>query len=263
MSKKKTTNTYVKYSLILGISMIIGACIGLCIAIISGGRQFPGASIGQQIIQGIQSAILPIYIGLLIITVIIGEFVLGRIRKLSLQVTNAMDETADLLEYEIEQIGGVGTLSTSIVSALSLIILSTGYSLSYIQSLERPALLTLLFAFLSFIVLHSYTGVWQIRFVKVIQKIYPDKIGDPTSLKFQDQWFASCDEGEKEVIYQAAYKAYITAGKCIGGLIMVALLTHLIWNTGIMAVILLCIASIVLSAAYTYTTLKLEGRNLK
>ena len=47
-------------------------------------------------------------------------------------------------------------------------------------------------------------------YIKLVQRIYPDKKGDPTSINFQEQWLASCDEAEKEEIYEASYKTYLT-----------------------------------------------------
>lgn len=72
-----------------------------------------------------------------------------------------------------------------------------------------------------------YLNVWQIRYVRVIQKIYPDKKGDPTSLKFPKQWLESCDEAEKECIYQASYKGYLTVMKWAPILTFVALILHM------------------------------------
>ena len=49
----------------------------------------------------------------------------------------------------------------------------------------------------------GYFGMWQIRYIKLVQRIYPDKKGDPTSINFQEQWLASCDEAEKEEILRS------------------------------------------------------------
>lgn len=76
----------------------------------------------------------------------------------------------------------------SFVGSIAMILLlATGYSTKYIESLNGSGIMWFLLEILTFIALEVYLNVWQIRYVRVIQKIYPDKKGDPTSLKFPKQ----------------------------------------------------------------------------
>lgn len=53
--------------------------------------------------------------------------------------------------------------------------------------------------------------------VNLTKRINPEKRGDVLELKFQKTWLASCDEGERSVIYQSAFKAYkVTSYTCMG-----------------------------------------------
>ena len=58
------------------------------------------------------------------------------------------------------------------------------------------------------------------------------------SMKFQEQWLASCDEAEKEEIYEASYKTYLLTGKVLPFCTLVAMLLHMVWNTGVLAIII-------------------------
>ena len=89
-----------------------------------------------------------------------------------------------------------------------------------------------------FVGMVGYFGMWQIRYIKLVQRIYPDKKGDPTSINFQEQWLASCDEAEKEEIYEASYKTYLLTGKVLPFCTLVAMLLHMVWNTGVLAIII-------------------------
>ena len=42
----------------------------------------------------------------------------------------------------------------------------------------------------------------QARYVKLLQKIHPEKKGDIASKDFHKQWLESCDEAEKEAVYK-------------------------------------------------------------
>ena len=89
-----------------------------------------------------------------------------------------------------------------------------------------------------FIAIYVYLYFWQIRYVKLLQKTHSEKKGDPSSPKFQEQWLASCDEAEKEEIYEASYKTYLLTGKVLPFCTLVAMLLHMVWNTGVLAIII-------------------------
>ena len=89
------------------------------------------------------------------------------------------------------------------------------------------------------------------RYVKLIQKLYPEKKGDPTSIKFQEQWLASCDEAERDCIYQASYKTYVLLGKVIPVCTFIAMILHMIWNTGILAIVFCAVIWLLLVLNYS------------
>lgn len=87
--------------------------------------------------------------------------------------------------------------------------------------------------------------------LKLLQKTHPEKKGDPSSPKFQEQWLDSCDEAEKEVIYRSAYKAYMTVNRTIPVILILVMLANLYFDTGMLAVIVLAV--IWMLAQFTYT----------
>lgn len=136
------------------------------------------------------------------------EIVLHKMKKIGARIPGAEDAEGDRLEFEMEQIGSAAMIYSNLFSVLSILVLSTGYSIDYINSLERKENVWLIAAFIIFIIGTTYQGYWQVRYIKTVQRTYPDKKGDPSSRKFQEQWLQSCDEAEREVIYQGAYKSY-------------------------------------------------------
>ena len=106
-------------------------------------------------------------------------------------------------------------IASTVGTVLMMLIISPGYSKKYIESQsdgETGRFLAGLVVFMGMVV---YFGMWQVRYVKMVQRIYPEKKGDPASMKFQEQWLASCDEAEKEEIYEASYKTYLLTGKVL------------------------------------------------
>ena len=56
-------------------------------------------------------------------------------------------------------------------SIAMILLLATGYSTKYIESLNGSGIMWFLLEILTFIALEVYLNVWQIRHVRVIQKI--------------------------------------------------------------------------------------------
>lgn len=73
----------------------------------------------------------------------------------------------------------------------------------------------------------------------------------------------SCDEAEKELIYQSAYKCYLLLSKSLPILIAIAMMAHLIWDTGIAAVFFICLIWLMLNITYLINCVKGKRRKLR
>lgn len=244
-TKTGKMNTYLKYGLILLAFTAFGGVLGAVSVFLDINKIGSGM---EGILRWIQSMMLPILLVLAIISVLIGEAVLGRNRAFGKALESAEDAESDRIEYEMERLNAISTIANNSLNITAILVLATGYSLDYIVESARGS--SFLISALVFVLMSVYNGFWSVRFIKDIQKIYPDKCGDPASGKFQEQWLNSCDEAEKEMIYQSAYKAYSITMKAVHVLIVAAMLCHLMWNTGIMAVLMLGIIWLVMTVVY-------------
>lgn len=258
-NEKKKMNTYVKYIGVLLLCATVGGFVGA----------FSPALLNIGVDNGIEGLVefisrqqLPILLLLLVIEVVSLEYVQFKIRKMGKLLLTAGDEECDFLEYEIEKIGSFGVIMSNVCEVLLLLILSTGYTMEFIQSLENDAGGRYLVALFVFIAAATYCGIWQVRYVKAIQKIYPDKKGDPASMKFRKQWLESCDEAEKEAIYQSSYKTYLTIMKMIPILFIIAMFSHFVWNTGIMAIVMVGVIWIATIVTYSRSVVMKKGQKL-
>ena len=164
----------------------------------------------QFFLNSVRTWMLPLMAICGVIALVLCEQYMGRLKRAGEAMEQAEDEAYERLDYELEAAGSRGMIVSFAGSIAMILFLATGYSTKYIESLNGSGIMWFLLEILTFIALEVYLNVWQIRYVRVIQKIYPDKKGDPTSLKFPKQWLESCDEAEKECIYQASYKGYQT-----------------------------------------------------
>lgn len=258
MSKEgKKMNSYIKAGLIMLLCVLAGGIIGFGVAFCD------VSSVGtvmDAFLMMIRKNLLLILTVITVLMILLGEGSIRKLRITGCRLENAEDEESDLLDYELERISAVAITTVTTLSAISIIVLATGYSITYIEQLSKSENIFLLLSFGVFIIGCFYEGYWQIKFVKVTQKIDPAKKGDPTSLKFQEQWLMSCDEAERGMIYQATYRTYITMSKTIPVLILITMLSHLLWNTGILAVVIVGCVWVLQTLIYSFSCVKLKGK---
>lgn len=246
-TKKKKINTYLKYACVMAGCILAGAAFGVAVSF--GDITAAGDGVIDAV-HSIRSAMLPILALLLLAEVFCGELTISKTKALGRQLMNAEDEEGDRLELDLEKVNARGIMGSTVLNVLSWLVVSAGYSMEYIDGLEKGKGIWLMLAFGVFILLNVYTGFYQIRFIREIQKIYPGRNGDPVSMKFQEQWLKSCDEAEREMIYQASYRSYITTQKAVQFLLLIAMLGELIWGTGIMAILMIGVIWLIMTTTY-------------
>lgn len=253
------TNPYLKSGIILLLSAIGGAILGIVLLFIfsySNGNIETGLTL---LTHTLQSLILPFLICITILTVLAGEFTIKKLTYICGQILRTEDEECDIWEYEEEKLSAWGMNMNILSQVLCVIVLSAGYSTKYI---ETAAKLPFLWACIIFILCYIYDSFWQIRYIRLIQKTYPDKKGDPTSKKFQQQWLASCDEAEKQIIYQSAWHSYITLNKRIPLLLLITMLLHLFLDTGMLAIIIVAVIWLTITISYNHSCVKLRKEKI-
>ena len=263
MNKTKKKNVYVKYAVIMCISGALGGILGGVMEMGQVHGVLTGIQEGMQFfLNSVRNWMLPLMAICGVIALVLCEQYMGRLKIAGEAMEQAEDEAYERLDYELEAAGSRGMIVSFAGSIAMILLLATGYSTKYIESLNGSGIMWFLLEILTFIALEVYLNVWQIRYVRVIQKIYPDKKGDPTSLKFPKQWLESCDEAEKECIYQASYKGYQTVMKWAPILTFVALILHMFFDTGILAIVMPSVIWLVTSVTYCRACLQNKGEKL-
>ncbi|HIT67720.1 MAG TPA: DUF3169 family protein [Candidatus Merdisoma merdipullorum] len=256
--KTRKINSYMKIVFYMLLGAAIGAVLGAGSYIFLNGYGTGFEGIAGQLYGWLQASILPILVVLLVFSVAAGEFSCRKMKKIMVQLADAEDEESDRLEYEEEKWGALSMNLNVISQTFCMIVLSAGYSSNYLSSSEA-ARGSFLYACVVFIICMAYDSFWQIRYVKLIQLGHPEKLGDPSSINFQKKWLESCDEAEREVIYRSSYKAYMMLGRLMPILLVLTMLANLLFNTGMLAVIVVAVIWLVVTLTYTHSCVSLKG----
>ena len=256
--KEKKTNSYKRALKIMVVGGVLGGISGgLCMAAKTHGS---GLYL-KEIIVLIQNMMAPLLGIIFAGSVILEEGSYRRLKTICEKQQTAEDEECDRLEYEEEKEGAFGMNVNVLSQILCILVLTFGYSMKYITADGHAY--RFLAACMIFVACFLYEYFWQIRYVKLLQKTHPEKKGEPSSLKFQEQWLESCDEAEKEIIYQSAYKAYMTVNRTIPVLLVGTMVANLYFDTGMFAVVVVSVIWLLTQFTYSHYCIKLrEARAL-
>ena len=100
--------------------------------------------------------------------------------------------------------------------------------------------------------------VLQVLTVNLEKQLNPEKRGDVLDMNFSKQWDASCDEAQKQITREAAFKAFQATQTTCVVMWLVALIGQLMFDTGVFPVACVCIIFAVLQASYFIACVKLE-----
>lgn len=234
---------------------IAGGCISVFYEIYRNGIE-TGA---RSVIGVIQYGMFPALLFIAVVTIAVGEYSLYRLKAVYKEMEEADEERFEELDYEEERWGAWASGINVVSQVACIVILSFGYSLKYIRSDSGRHFI---FSCIIFILCYFYDMYLSVRYIKAIQKAHPEKKGDPTSMKFQEQWVESCDEAEKEIIYKSAYKTYILLNKVIPILLLITMVTNLFLNTGIMAVLIVAVIYLITGLTYIRSSMVLKLKKL-
>jgi len=250
--KKKDRRTLIRFILILALSAVVGAAMGFGAMWLSdevlATQSGKLAALGRLAAQGLPAAAW--IADLAVFAVALTSYL--RVR----QQANAWDGTEESLIDQVEQRLNLPLLLTNALMVCNFIYftLLTGCA----GMLSRPAffigLAAFLFALAACIVMTSLA-------VNLEKRLNPEKQGNVLDTRFQTEWLASCDEGEKAVIFQAAFQAYrFTCAACLV-LWLVCMLAQVMELAGPLPGVCVTVLWLVLTMTYSLACARLERRN--
>lgn len=152
----------------------------------------------------------------------------------------------------------------SLISNIQLIIIQILFSIvtynlmKHLQS-KWDCIITFITVGIYFISLFS-TVIQQNHLVKLAKQYAPEKKGSVYDIKFQDVWLASCDEGERHIIYEASFKTFRFMNKVFSICLTIAIIAGMFLPIGILCAVIIGILWLIMTCCYVRETTKLESR---
>ncbi len=142
--------------------------------------------------------------------------------------------------------------TTSVALIISFFLIAAAYSGGSDNVSEFTAV-----AIIGFVAVMAEATILQQKAVDAVKSTNPEKKGSVYDMRFQKKWLASCDEAEKAMIGQCAYKAYQTTNTICTVLAVILALSAIIFGTGFLPSLAVCIVWFANTEAYMKEAKKL------
>ena len=169
----------------------------------------------------------------------------------------AWDGEDEAVSSEVEARLSVGMWITGMVNVLDFFLLATLFS-GFLENADSIGLVKFFGALAAFLITLYVTAVIQQKLVDATKQMNPEKHGSVYDTKFQKKWMESCDEAEKAVIGQCAFKAYQAVTITCLILWAVFALGGMFFSWGFMPAMTVCIIWGVSQSVYCYWCVKLS-----
>lgn len=145
---------------------------------------------------------------LFVFTLIYSVVMFSKCKKRWAAEKDTNDDIFDELDSKLNNILGV----IQVYTVLSYFL----FSAAFYYALHVEGTVWFLMALLVFIADIVLMVVYQRKVVDFVKIMNPEKQGSVYDLKFQEKWIESCDELEKQMIWQCGFKAYqVTNNMCV------------------------------------------------
>lgn len=135
--------------------------------------------------------------------------------------------------------------TTSVALIISFFLIAASYS----GGSENISAFTMV-AIIGFVAVMAEAVILQQKAVDAVKSTNPEKKGSVYDMRFQKKWLASCDEAEKAMIGQCAFKAYQTTNTTCSVLAVILALSAIVFNTGFLPSLAVCIVWLANTEAY-------------
>lgn len=234
-----------KFILALILACLAGGALGFCISFfgletLAGTFHAAGAAFSRQIAPW-----------LLVVCAVLEAGVCLPLYFTSKREVRAWDGEDEIASDRIDRRLSVTLWISSVAFVCAMFLLTASYAGG-----DHPALVFMGIA--AFLVVMAETILVQQRMVDLTKRLYPEKQGSVYEFRFKKKWMDSCDEAEKILIGQCAYRAYNAVNRTCMLLWLIFTLTALFLDTGFLPVLTVCIIWAVSQSVYCYWSIKLS-----
>lgn len=137
-------------------------------------------------------------------------------------------------------------------------LIAAAYAAGHSVFTEKGGLLALCVSIAAFFGILFENVLFQQKVVDMTKRLYPEKTASVYDVRFRKKWLDSCDEAEKAIIGQCAYKAYAAANQLCSALAAILAISALVFGTGALPSLAVCAVWMVMQCVYSREAMRLS-----
>lgn len=232
--------------------LILSGLVGACTSILAGQISFSALA---ESLENLAPGVLPVFVVVHIVLFLAALlFFISAKKKLSGwdgESEEVIDSAEEKLSYSILLANAATVLNFFGFAAMIQVAENTAYG-------ERHGFLMFPITLVVFIL--GY--VWIIIVSKLVvdqeKKLNPEKQGNIFDVKFQKEWVGSCDENEKQKVYQSGYYGFRAGNTTCMIMWILTVLMQLWTDTGLFPVACVCVIWLSMILSSTIGSIRLE-----
>ncbi len=196
------------FTVVMIASVLFGGVIGFSAGHFSVDLENLTPILAEAVTNGIGSAAPFLMLALFIVNLIYVSVVFSKCKKRWAAEKDTNEDIYDELDAKLTNILSVIQIYTVVSYFL--------FSAAFYYAVYVEGTVWFLMALIVFIIDMVLILGYQRKVVDFTKIMNPEKQGSVYDLKFQEKWIESCDELEKQIIWQCGFKAYKVAnGMCV------------------------------------------------
>lgn len=248
--KHSEAKIIIKFVAIILASGVLGFCVSLLASYLTGGEQVNVSGIGELLGPAVPAVFLLSNLVMAIVSLL-----LCRSAKKQVLGWDGEDESVDKIEQRLNY----PLLFANLMTVLNFFFFSASVQVAETTAFgERYNSILFPLCLATFILGYVWILYVSNRVVKLEEHLNPEKKGNIFDTKFQKQWIGSCDEAEKQKIYQAGFRGYRAGSTACLILWVVTTFAQLWAGTGILPVVCVCLIWLVMVTASMIESIRLE-----
>lgn len=238
------------FSVVMIISVLFGAVIGFCASNLSVDMKTLTPTLAKAVTNGIGFAAPFLLLVLFVVTLIYVSMSFSKCKKKWAAEKDTNEDIYDELDAKITNIMSVIQIYTVVTYFL--------FSAAFYYAVHVTMSVWFLMALIVFIADMVIILGYQSKAVDFTKLMNPEKQGSVYDLKFQEKWMESCDEMEKQMIWQCGFKAYKVANSMCVILWMIFTCLAMVLKISLWPVAIVSLFWLVLTVTYL-----MEGRKIE
>lgn len=241
-----------KFIALMAVSLLVGGSIGFCAAFF-GFNTFAGKlAAAGAFFAGHMAHWLLLALALLVPAVCLPVYNQSRRLVQSWDgEDNAVAEKAEEKLSIVMWISGAAMITANFLIAAA-------YTAGHSIFTEKGGLLALCVSIAAFFGILFENILFQQKAVDMTKRLYPEKTASVYDVRFRKKWLDSCDEAEKAIIGQCAYKAYIAGNQVCHALAAILAISALVFGTGALPSLAVCAVWMVMQCVYSREAMRLS-----